>query len=59
MSRTNCYFVPGYGISRIVIQSEIQYMCGPDAIVRPFTLKVCTCGEVLLGELLVDGLKGS
>ncbi|KAK7529299.1 uncharacterized protein J3D65DRAFT_643031 [Phyllosticta citribraziliensis] len=33
----NNYFVPGYGISRAVIQSEIRYHCGPDAIVRPFT----------------------
>ncbi|KAB2577637.1 hypothetical protein BFW01_g9718 [Lasiodiplodia theobromae] len=33
----NNYFVPGYGISRAVIQGEIRYHCGPDAIVRPFT----------------------
>ncbi|KAF2138533.1 uncharacterized protein K452DRAFT_361210 [Aplosporella prunicola CBS 121167] len=33
----NSYFVPGYGISRAVIQGEIRYHCGPDAIVRPFT----------------------
>lgn len=36
----NNYFVPGYGISRAVIQSEIRYHCGPDAIVRPFTHQV-------------------
>lgn len=34
------YFLPGFGISRSVIQSEIRYFCGPDAIVRPFTHKV-------------------
>lgn len=36
----NNYFVPGYGISRAVIQGEIRYHCGPDAIVRPFTHQV-------------------
>jgi len=35
------YFVPGFGISRAVIQSEIRYFCGPDAIVRPYTHHVC------------------
>jgi hypothetical protein len=37
MSNQNSYFVPGYGISRAVIQNEIRYHCGPDAIVRPYT----------------------
>ncbi|PSN72417.1 hypothetical protein BS50DRAFT_251140 [Corynespora cassiicola Philippines] len=37
MVGTNSYFVPGYGISRAVIQNEIRYHCGPDAIVRPYT----------------------
>lgn len=36
----NSYFVPGYGISRAIIQSEIRYFCGPDAIVRPYTHQV-------------------
>jgi len=36
----NSYFVPGYGISRAVIQTEIRYFCGPDAIVRPYTHQV-------------------
>ena len=40
MADQNTYFLPGYGISRSVIQSEIRYFCGPDAIVRPFTHKV-------------------
>ena len=40
MAEANTYFLPGYGISRSVIQSEIRYFCGPDAIVRPFTHKV-------------------
>ncbi|KAF2095495.1 hypothetical protein NA57DRAFT_26852, partial [Rhizodiscina lignyota] len=39
MADPNTYFLPGYGISRSVIQSEIRYFCGPDAIVRPFTHK--------------------
>ncbi|KAF2011068.1 hypothetical protein BU24DRAFT_427280 [Aaosphaeria arxii CBS 175.79] len=39
MSATNQYFLPGFGISRAVIQSEIRYHCGPDAIVRPYTLQ--------------------
>ncbi|KAF2432927.1 hypothetical protein EJ08DRAFT_561244, partial [Tothia fuscella] len=33
----NSYFVPGFGISRSIIQSEIRYFCGPDATVRPYT----------------------
>ncbi|EON68710.1 hypothetical protein W97_07968 [Coniosporium apollinis CBS 100218] len=33
----NSYFVPGYGISRTVIQHEIRYYCGSDAIVRRYT----------------------
>ncbi|KAF2006074.1 hypothetical protein P154DRAFT_518285 [Amniculicola lignicola CBS 123094] len=37
MSGVNSYFVPGYGLSRAVIQNEIRYHCGPDAIVRPYT----------------------
>lgn len=40
MSTPNSYFVPGYGISRAVIQNEIRYHCGPDAIVRPYTFQV-------------------
>ncbi|KAJ4299447.1 hypothetical protein N0V90_004692 [Kalmusia sp. IMI 367209] len=39
MAGPNSYFVPGYGISRTVIQNEIHYYCGPDAIVRPYTLQ--------------------
>ncbi|KAF2654697.1 hypothetical protein K491DRAFT_631546 [Lophiostoma macrostomum CBS 122681] len=39
MAGTNSYFVPGFGISRTVIQNEIRYHCGPDAIVRPYTLQ--------------------
>ncbi|KAL9094547.1 MAG: hypothetical protein Q9165_003106 [Trypethelium subeluteriae] len=33
------YFVPGYGISRYVIQSQIRYYCGPGAFARPYTLQ--------------------
>ncbi|PVH95912.1 hypothetical protein DM02DRAFT_617576 [Periconia macrospinosa] len=33
----NSYFIPGYGISRAVMQNNIHYYCGPDAIVRPYT----------------------
>ncbi|KAF2682927.1 hypothetical protein K458DRAFT_419161 [Lentithecium fluviatile CBS 122367] len=36
MAAANSYFVPGYGISRAVIQNEIHYYCGPDSIVRPY-----------------------
>lgn len=42
MATPNSYFVPGYGISRAVIQNEIRYHCGPDAIVRPYTFQVRT-----------------
>jgi len=40
-AQPNSYFVPGFGISRPVIQNEIRYHCGPDAIVRPYTHQVC------------------
>ena len=40
MAAANSYFVPGFGISRAVIQNEIRYHCGPDAIVRPYTFQV-------------------
>lgn len=40
MAVPNSYFIPGYGISRTVIQNEIRYHCGPDAIVRPYTFQV-------------------
>ncbi|KAK3214867.1 hypothetical protein GRF29_19g1513809 [Pseudopithomyces chartarum] len=40
MASPNSYFIPGYGISRTVIQNEIHYYCGPKAIVRPYTLQV-------------------
>ncbi|KAL7770092.1 hypothetical protein CFE70_000025 [Pyrenophora teres f. teres 0-1] len=39
MAVLNSYFVPGFGISRAVIQNEIRYHCGPDAIVRPYTFQ--------------------
>ncbi|KAF3007615.1 hypothetical protein E8E13_008132 [Curvularia kusanoi] len=39
MATPNSYFIPGYGISRAVIQNEIRYHCGPDAIVRPYTFQ--------------------
>ncbi|KAF2841864.1 hypothetical protein M501DRAFT_927619 [Patellaria atrata CBS 101060] len=37
MAAQQSYFVPGYGISRAVIQSDIRYYCGSDAIVRQYT----------------------
>lgn len=39
-SERNNYFVPGFGISRRVIQTEIRYHCGPEAIARPYTHQV-------------------
>jgi hypothetical protein len=45
------YFVPGYGISRAVIQSEIRYFCGPDAIVRPYTHHVCDSEKLTVRKL--------
>ncbi|KAF2458795.1 hypothetical protein BDY21DRAFT_341358 [Lineolata rhizophorae] len=56
----NSYFVPGYGISRTVIQNEIRYHCGPDAIVRPYTHQgrdgflVTTSGPPLTKEQIAD-----
>ncbi|KAH7130514.1 hypothetical protein B0J11DRAFT_429173 [Dendryphion nanum] len=60
MSSPNSYFVPGYGISRPVIQNEIRYLCGPDAIVRPYTHQgrdgflITTCGRPLTKEQIED-----
>ncbi|KAF1808391.1 hypothetical protein P152DRAFT_219638 [Eremomyces bilateralis CBS 781.70] len=56
----NNYFVPGYGISRTVIQGEIRYFCGPDAIVRPYVHQgrdgflVTTAGAPLTKEQIED-----
>ncbi|KAF2743730.1 hypothetical protein M011DRAFT_471085 [Sporormia fimetaria CBS 119925] len=54
------YFVPGFEISRAVIQSEIRFHCGPDAIVRPYTLQgrdgflVTSSGPTLTKEQIED-----
>jgi len=37
MSSSESYFVPGYGISRHVLQSNIGRFLGPNAFVRPYT----------------------
>ncbi|KAF1917690.1 hypothetical protein BDU57DRAFT_514065 [Ampelomyces quisqualis] len=64
MAALNSYFVPGFGISRTVIQNEIRYHCGPDAIVRPYTFQgrdgflVTTIGPPLTKAQL-DDLKES
>lgn len=46
-SEPNNYFVPGFGISRRVIQTEIRYHCGPEAIARPYTHQVRASDEAL------------
>ncbi|KAF1937675.1 hypothetical protein EJ02DRAFT_447296 [Clathrospora elynae] len=62
MAASNSYFVPGFGISRAVIQNEIRYHCGPDAIVRPYTFQgrdgflVTTVGPSLT-KAQIDDLK--
>ncbi|KAL6707252.1 hypothetical protein ACN47E_004240 [Coniothyrium glycines] len=62
MASSNSYFVPGYGISRTVIQNEIRYHCGPDAIVRPYTFQgrdgflITTVGPPLT-KAQIDDLK--
>ncbi|KAF2435545.1 hypothetical protein EJ08DRAFT_645837 [Tothia fuscella] len=59
-AQANSYFVPGFGISRAIIQSEIQYLCGPDAVVRPYTHQgrdgflVTTAGPPLTKEQIED-----
>ncbi len=50
----NKYFVPGFGISRAVIQSEIRYHCGPEAIVRPYTLQVGCVSEAYVELVHAD-----
>ncbi|KAF2643659.1 hypothetical protein P280DRAFT_487626 [Massarina eburnea CBS 473.64] len=58
----NSYFVPGFGISRAVMQNDIHYYCGPDAIVRPYTYQgrdgflVTTTGPALT-QAQIDDLK--
>ncbi|KAF2201199.1 hypothetical protein GQ43DRAFT_455932 [Delitschia confertaspora ATCC 74209] len=65
MAATNSYFVPGFGISRAVIQSEIRYHCGPEAIVRPYTHQgrdgflVTTSGPPLTKAQIEDLKKSS
>lgn len=39
------YFLPSYGISSAVIQEEVRYFCGPDAIVRSFAHQVRAGGD--------------
>ncbi|KAH6870358.1 hypothetical protein J4E91_009895 [Alternaria rosae] len=62
MAVPNSYFVPGFGISRAVIQNEIRYHCGPDAIVRPYTFQgrdgflITTIGPPLT-KAQIDDLK--
>ncbi|KAH7411992.1 hypothetical protein DE146DRAFT_751136 [Phaeosphaeria sp. MPI-PUGE-AT-0046c] len=64
MAAQNSYFVPGFGISRTVIQNEIRYHCGPDAIVRPYTFQgrdgflITTIGPPLT-KAQIDDLKES
>ncbi|KAF1950526.1 hypothetical protein CC80DRAFT_455717 [Byssothecium circinans] len=62
MTCQNSYFVPGFGISRAVMQNDIHYYCGPDAIVRPYTHQgrdgflVTTAGPPLT-KAQIDDLK--
>jgi hypothetical protein len=51
----NSYFVPGFGISRTIIQSEIRYFCGPDAIVRPYTHQVLPLHDEMNMILILTG----
>jgi hypothetical protein len=58
MAAQNSYFVPGFGISRTVIQNEIRYHCGPDAIVRPYTFQVrCHHGCNDVDILILTGFR--
>lgn len=36
----NNFFLPGFGISRVVLQRDIKYHLGPDTIVRPYIHQV-------------------
>ncbi len=42
MSAPQEYFVPGFGISRQVMFSHLQFHLGPDASVRPYSYQVRT-----------------
>lgn len=35
------YWLPGYGLSRNIVLSNIHYFLGPSATVRPYTFQVC------------------
>ncbi|KAF2475343.1 uncharacterized protein BDR25DRAFT_254272 [Lindgomyces ingoldianus] len=64
MAGANSYFLPGFGISRAVIQNEIRYHCGPDAIVRPYTHQgrdgfLLTTSGPALTKAQIDDLKKS
>ncbi|TKA74615.1 hypothetical protein B0A49_07031 [Cryomyces minteri] len=59
-STQNSYFVPGYGISRFVIQEQIRWHCGPEAIARPYVhygrdgFLITTPGKPLTKEQIQD-----
>jgi hypothetical protein len=39
-SQVQEYWLPGYGLSRNIVLSNIQYFLGPSATVRPYTYQV-------------------
>jgi hypothetical protein len=45
------YWLPGFGLSRHVVLSQIHCFLGPTASVRPFTYQVCGWGVASLGAL--------
>ncbi|OJD24346.1 hypothetical protein ACJ73_04295 [Blastomyces percursus] len=39
MSQSQQYWLPGYGLSRHVVLSQIQFFLGPSSSARPFSLQ--------------------
>jgi len=39
MSQDQQYWLPGYGLSRHIVLSQIQYFLGPTASARPYSLQ--------------------
>ncbi|KAK4989293.1 hypothetical protein LTR66_007090 [Elasticomyces elasticus] len=56
----NTYFLPGYRLSRYVLQEQICYYCGPRAFARPYTHQgrdgflISTPGPQLTEAQIVD-----
>ena len=52
------YWLPGFGLSRNIVLSNIQYFLGPSATVRPYTYQVITSRRFEMSTGLTTELQG-